>query len=196
MLKFLIEKGARLDVENSKKWSPLFAAEGVVYASSGIRRYPEAAALLREAIVARGIPVDEAGRLVRGAPPVSATSAAAGSQRTNWDGIFTAAQVKRGQDVYRRACSACHLDNLKGDAVSPPLVGPTFTDRYVGSSVHDMVSALRSSMPQNAPDSLGDQGYVDLASYLLNANGNPVGATELPIDVNALMRIAVTNQSR
>jgi hypothetical protein len=54
VLKFLIEKGARLDVENSKKWSPLFAAEGVVYASSGIRRYPDAAALLREAMRSPG----------------------------------------------------------------------------------------------------------------------------------------------
>ena len=45
VLRFLIDKGARLDVENAKTWSPLFAAEGVVYASSGIRRYPEAAAL-------------------------------------------------------------------------------------------------------------------------------------------------------
>jgi hypothetical protein len=59
-----------------------------------------------------------------------------------------------------------------------------------------MISAIRGSMPQNAPDSLGDQGYVDLVSYLLNANGSPAGAAELPIDVTALMRIAVTNQSR
>jgi ankyrin repeat protein len=195
VLKFLIEKGARLDVENSKKWSPLFAAEGVVYASSGIRRYPEAAALLRESMAARGIAADEAGRLVRGGSAAAAATAA-GSQRTNWDGIFTAAQVKRGEDVYRRACSACHLDTLKGDSVSPPLLGPSFTDRYVGSSLHEMISAIRASMPQNAPDSLGDQGYVDLVSYLLNVNGSPAGAAELPIDVSALMRIAVTNQSR
>ena len=64
ILRLLVEKGARLDARNSKGWLPLFAAEGVVYASSGIRRYPEAAALLREAMVARGIAVDEAGRLL------------------------------------------------------------------------------------------------------------------------------------
>ena len=196
VLKFLIEKGARLDVENSKKWSPLFAAEGVVYASSGIRRYPEAAALLRDSMVARGIAADEAGRLVRAGGGAAAAGTAAGSQRTNWDGIFSAAQVKRGEEVYRRACSACHLDSLKGDSVSPPLLGPSFTDRYVGSNVHEMISAIRGSMPQNAPDSLGDQGYVDLVSYLLNANGSPAGAADLPIDVTALTRIAVTNQGR
>ncbi len=40
------------------------------------------------------------------------------------DGVFSAAQVKRGREVYARACSACHLDTLAGDAVSPPLTGP------------------------------------------------------------------------
>ena len=191
VLQFLIEKGARLDVENSKKWSPLFAAEGVVYASSGIRRYPKAAALLRQAMVAKGIAADETGRLVRTA---SAAPATAAPPRTAWDGIFTAPQVVRGQAVYARACAACHLDNLRGDAVSPPLLGPGFVDRYAGSSVHDMVTALRSSMPQNAPDSLGDQAYVDLAAYLFKVNGGPEGRAELPVDVNALMRIAVTSR--
>jgi S-disulfanyl-L-cysteine oxidoreductase SoxD len=113
--------------------------------------------------------------------------------RTTWDGVFTAAQAARGQAVYARACSACHLDNMKGDAVSPPLLGPGFVGRYAGSSLHDMVSALRSSMPQNAPDSLGDQAYVDLVAYLFKANGGQEGGVELPVDVNALMRIAVTS---
>jgi ankyrin repeat protein len=193
VLAFLIEKGARLDVENSKKWSPLFAAEGVVYASSGIRRYPEAAALLREAMAARGIAADETGRIVRGGGAASPAPAVAAPARTNWDGIVTAAQVKRGQEVYARACSVCHLDSLKGDAVSPPLLGRAFMDRYVGSSAHDMVTAIRTSMPQNAPDSLGDQRYVDLVGYLLSVNGSPTGGAELPLDVNALMRIAITD---
>jgi ankyrin repeat protein len=196
VLEFLIEKGARLDVENAKKWSPLFAAEGVVYASSGIRRYPEAAALLREALVARGIELDEAGRLVgrpTEAAPAAATTAA--PQKTSQDGIFSAAQVTRGQAVYRRACSACHLDHLRGDAVSSSLLGPDFMNRYVGASVHEMITAVRSSMPQNAPDSLGDDAYVDLISYLLSTNGSPAGTRDLPIDVNELGRILVTSQS-
>lgn len=198
VLKFLIDKGARLDVENSKKWSPLFAAEGVVYASSGIRRYPEAAALLRQAMLAKGIEADESGRIVRGrAAPAAATAAAAGvAARTTLDGVVTDAQVKRGQEVYARACSACHLDSLAGDAVSPALVGPGFMGRYEGSSAHDMVTAIRASMPQNAPDSLGDQRYVDLVAYLLSVNGSPRGAAELPVDVNALMRITVASKAQ
>jgi ankyrin repeat protein len=160
VVQFLIERGARLDVENSKKWSPLFAAEGVVYASSGIRRYPEAAALIRQAMMARGLQADESGRLIRsaapGTAPAGATRSAARSgatapPRTNWDGVFTAAQASRGQTVYARACAACHLDSLAGDAVSPTLLGPTFMNRFDGSSAHDMVTALRTTMPQTRP---------------------------------------------
>ncbi len=66
--------------------------------------------------------------------------------------------------------------------------------RYTGQSAHDMITAIRGSMPQNAPDSLGDQPYVDLVAYLLSVNGSPGGAADLPIDVNALMRITVASK--
>ena len=59
-----------------------------------------------------------------------------------------------------------------------------------------MVQAIRSSMPQNAPDSLGDRAYVDLVSYLLKMNGSRTGATELPIDVAELEKIAITAEPR
>jgi mono/diheme cytochrome c family protein len=194
VLKYLVENGARLDVENVKKWSPLFAAEGVVYASSGIRRYPDAAAYLRSTMIAQGLEVDEAGRLT-GRTAAARTVATARPQRTLAEGVFSAAQATRGQEVYRRGCSACHLQTLTGDSVSPTLIGPEFMNRYAGSTLHEMISALRASMPQNAPDSLGDQGYVDLVSYLLSANGSPPGSRDLPIDVNELARIVVTSQS-
>ena len=57
-------------------------------------------------------------------------------------------------------------------------------------------TAIRGSMPQNAPDSLGDQAYIDLLAYLLNANGSPTGSSDLPSDVNALMQISVTSQQQ
>ncbi len=61
VIQFLAEKGAKLDVANKKQWTPLLAAEGVVYASSGIRRYPEAAALIRRLMRERG-PADSGDR--------------------------------------------------------------------------------------------------------------------------------------
>jgi ankyrin repeat protein len=190
VIQFLADKGARLDVYNKKRWTPLFAAEGVVYASSGIRRYPEAAALLRKLMLDRGIQADQSGRITN-LSASRAAEAAPAPTRSNWDGIFSEDQARRGQQVYARACAVCHLDTLRGDSVSPPLVGPAFFARYPDMTLLEMVSAIRSSMPQNAPDSLGDQAYVDLAAYLLEMNGSHAGDSELKTDVAALESIVV-----
>jgi mono/diheme cytochrome c family protein len=193
VIQFLADKGARLDVANKKQWTPLLAAEGVVYASSGIRRYPEAAALIRKLMRERGLPIPE---IVRdgGAVPIAKAAGAPVAGKTNSDGVFAEAQARRGQQVYQRACAACHLDSLQGDAVSPTLVGPAFMARFAGQSAHEMVQNLRASMPQNAPDSLGDRAYIDLVAYLLQANGSPAGALELPLDVAELERITIVEQ--
>ena len=195
VIQFLADKGARLDAENKKHWSPLVAAEGVVYASSGIRRYPEAAALIRKLMRDRGLPIPEIEH-IGGAVPVVKSTTLADNARTNWDGVYTDSQAQRGRDVYRRACAVCHLESLQGDAVSPPLVGPTFLARFSGQTAHEMVQAIRASMPQNAPDTLGDRAYIDLMAFLLNANGNTPGASELPLDVAELEKIVITTERR
>jgi ankyrin repeat protein/mono/diheme cytochrome c family protein len=195
VIQFLADKGARLDAENKKHWTPLVAAEGVVYASSGIRRYPEAAALIRKLMRERGLAIPEIEHIGGAAPVVKATALAANA-RTNWDGVYTDAQAQRGRDVYRRACAVCHLDTLEGDAVSPRLTGPAFLGRFNGQTAHEMVQAVRASMPQNAPDTLGDRAYVDLIAFLLNANGGRPGASELPLDVAELEKIVITAEQR
>ena len=194
VIQFLSDKGAKLDVANKKQWTPLLAAEGVVYARSGIRRYPEAAALIRKLMREKGLPIPEIERNGGAVPIVKSASAASASGKTNWDGVFTEQQAQRGQQVYQRACSACHLESLQGDDVSPALVGKGFLARFSGLSAHEMVQNLRASMPQNAPDSLGDRAYIDLVSYLLKANGSKTGALELPLDVAELEKIAIVDR--
>jgi len=198
VIQFLADKGAKLDVYNKKRWTPLFAAEGVVYASSGIRRYPEAAALLRKLMLERGIQADQSGRITNmsAAQLKASADAAAAPARTNWDGIYSDEQAERGHQVYTRACAVCHLDTLKGDAVSPTLVGPTFLARFPDFTAFEMVTAIRNGMPQNAPDSLGDQAYIDLVAYLLKMNGSPSGAADLKPDVAELEKIAITGQPK
>jgi hypothetical protein len=55
-----------------------------------------------------------------------------------------------------------------------------------------MLQTIRRTMPQEAPDSLPLQGYVDIVSYLLKANGSPAGGTELPPDSSKLQQIRIT----
>lgn len=108
---------------------------------------------------------------------------AAGAQaaRTTSDGIGTAAQVTRGEAVYRRACARCHLDDLVGVDRFPALVGDAFFDKWIGGTVATFVDRMRS-MPADAPASLPDADYVDLAVFVLNANGVPTGQGPLAAD--------------
>ena len=57
-IQFLIEKGAKLDARNAKGWIPLTAADGVEYTPAVLKRYPEAAALLK-AMREQGLPIPE-----------------------------------------------------------------------------------------------------------------------------------------
>ena len=44
-------------------------------------------------------------------------------------------------------------------------------------------------MPQEAPDSLGAEAYVDIVSYLFKANGSPAGSGELTPDRARLQQV-------
>jgi uncharacterized protein len=195
VIALLAERGARLDVENAKGWTPLIAADGVVYGSSGIRRYPEAAVLLRELLRERGADVRELEHVPNGIVPVREARAPE-TRHTNWDGVFSDAQAERGRQVYQRECAFCHREDLLGDTTAPELVGETFTKRWLGTTAHDMVELIRETMPQNAPDSLGDQAYVDLISYLLKVNGSPTGAADLAITASELRQVLITERPR
>ena len=191
-IQFLIDKGAKLDVRNAKGWIPLTVADGVEYTPAVLKRYPEAAALLRKTMRDRGLPVPEGTHSpeVTLAPPTAQSTSPA--TRTIWDGVFTQAQADRGRDQYRKSCASCHKADLLGESAAPPLAGPEFSQRWVGSNVDDLLTTIRRSMPQDAPDSLGTPAYVDLVSYLLSVNGSPAGANDMPLESAGLKQIQFT----
>ena len=191
-IQFLIDKGAKLDVRNAKGWIPLTVADGVEYTPAVLKRYPEAAALLRKTMRERGLPVPEGTHSpeVALAPPTAQSPSPA--TRTIWDGVFTQAQADRGRDQYRKSCASCHKADLLGESAAPPLAGPEFSQRWVGSNVDDLLTTIRRSMPQDAPDSLGTPAYVDLVSYLLSVNGSPAGANDMPLEAAGLKQIQFT----
>jgi ankyrin repeat protein len=59
VIQALADKGARLDVVNKKNWMPVTAADGVEYTPAVLKRYPEAAALLRKLMRERGLAVPD-----------------------------------------------------------------------------------------------------------------------------------------
>ena len=196
VIQFLADKGARLDVANKKQWTPLLAAEGVVYASSGIRRYPEAAALIRRLMRERGLPIPEIERDGGAVPIIKATAAsdatpnqlgrrlhraagAAAVSRCISARVPPATSTRCRATPCRRRCRAAHF--WRGSPGRAHM-------RWCRTCVR--------SMPQNAPDSLGDRAYVDLVAYLLKANGGRPGALELSLDVAELERITISDRPR
>lgn len=133
----------------------------------------------------------------------AAQPAAPAPGRTVWDRVYSKAQSARGEEAYKLSCGYCHKDDLSGgfmdDGVgrAVPLAGPTafnssFAARWKDQTLGDMVYAIASTMPKEAPTSLPLSAYVDIVTYLLEKNGVPAGSTELPADVAALRGIAVT----
>ena len=145
-------------------------------------------------------PRSGAGVVVIGAMAVAAALAAVGNTKvlaqegTTSAGVFTEEQAARGKEAYERECAACHLEDMLGDGIAPPLIGVPFSFRWADLSVAAMFEAIRTTMPQGAPASLSPQAYVDIIAYLLDANEYPTGESELPVNEAALQQIVVDDK--
>jgi S-disulfanyl-L-cysteine oxidoreductase SoxD len=178
---------------------PVTAADGVEYTPAVLKRYPEAAALLRRLMAEKGLRVPPStqpgsGGTVPAAvvPPRSASQTA--GKRSAWTGVFTDEQARRGQASYRQSCARCHAEDLLGERAAPALVGQPFTSRWSNVTVDEVLQVIRRTMPQEAPDTLGTPTYVDIISYLLKENGAQPGTAELPADSGRLQEIMVTSR--
>jgi len=98
------------------------------------------------------------------------------------DGVFTAQQAGRGRALYNQSCASCHMEDLTGKDVAPSLIAGTFSSHFGGAPIGDLVNRVRTTMPQNSPNSLTAQGYLDIVAYMLQANGAPAGGQELSAD--------------
>jgi alcohol dehydrogenase (cytochrome c) len=94
---------------------------------------------------------------------------------------FTEAQAAAGRSSYLANCVGCHLADLRGANEARPLVGPDFMRTWGGRTAQELVAFLSVTMPPPpaAPGSLGTQSYVNLAAFLLQANGAAAGADSL-----------------
>jgi S-disulfanyl-L-cysteine oxidoreductase SoxD len=111
------------------------------------------------------------------AAPVAASAQGA---KTQWDGVYTVEQAKRGEKLYAEKCSSCHGPDMNGGEMAPGLTGGEFTSNWNDLSLGDLFERMRISMPQNAPGSLSRQENADILSYILNKGNYPAGKAELP----------------
>jgi mono/diheme cytochrome c family protein len=129
--------------------------------------------------------------LTAGAVWVAAQGAPA--RRSVWDGVYTDGQSKRGRESYEYACATCHAPDLDGDPSRdvPALYGEDFINEWSTHTVKDLFDVIQKAMPKDSPGSLRAETYVDIVTYLLQANEFPSGAQELPADVTVLERVRI-----
>ena len=99
--------------------------------------------------------------------------------RSVWDGVYTEEQAKRGEEVYKKECAACHGAELTGGESAPPLTGGAFQANWNGLTLGDLFDRIRKTMPQSKPSSLTRQQDSDVLAFMLSVNKFPAGKTEL-----------------
>ncbi len=94
------------------------------------------------------------------------------------DGVYTPAQARRGEEQFEQHCASCHRRDLGGFS-GPPLKGDRFLDQWREFPFDVLFNVLRTQMPLDRPGALPPGAYLDIAAYILEANGLPAGDAEL-----------------
>ena len=105
--------------------------------------------------------------------------------RTVNDGVYSEAQEKRGQTLYREKCAQCHGEAL-GGAVGPPLTGSAFNAEWGARSLSDLAGKIRNTMPPNDQGKTTAPQAIDLVAYILQAGKYPSGGADLSADETVL----------
>jgi hypothetical protein len=104
------------------------------------------------------------------------------------DGVYTDAQAMRGAAVYDGECSGCHRGDL-GGATGPALREQRFARSFADKDLKTLFTKIATTMPRNAPASLGDNVYLDIVAHVLKENGFPAGPQELAADALEGIRV-------
>ena len=101
---------------------------------------------------------------------------------------FTEDQVAAGLAAYQANCAtSCHQNDMSGNGPIAALRGTPFTSVWNNRSVADLVTAMRTQMPPTNVGGLPLQTYVDLAAFILSANGGEIGENPLTANSDALI---------
>lgn len=117
---------------------------------------------------------------------VGANGTVFAQQKSQWDGVYTEEQAKRGEPLYAEKCSSCHGPDMNGGEMAPSLSGGEFQANWNDLTLGDLFERMRISMPQNNPGSLSRQQNADILSAILRKGNYPAGKTELPTQTEML----------
>lgn len=107
-----------------------------------------------------------------------ATQPSAAQAQSGASPSFTTEQAEAGGAAYARECATCHGDALEGVGITPGLAGDRFAVRWGGQRLDRLWTEMQR-MPPTSPGELAVQTYVEIAAYLLRANGVAAGGRPL-----------------
>src|SRR5260370_37961751 len=90
-------------------------------------------------------------------------------------GPFTAQQATAGNAAYQAHCASCHLVNLAGRNEAPPLAGSNFMSTWGVRSTRELFTYIQTTMPPVNAGQLDRQTYLEIAAFILEANGAVAG---------------------
>jgi len=99
----------------------------------------------------------------------------AGSDVTVRDKVYSQEQSKRGRASYDGKCASCH----DGGTMGPELWGDAFLTQWENKDVGAFFTRIQTTMPEDAPGSLGEKEVLDIIAYVIQTNGFPAGDTEI-----------------
>jgi outer membrane protein assembly factor BamB/mono/diheme cytochrome c family protein len=118
-----------------------------------------------------------------------ASTPAASAEKSDGAPASFQLQASRGKEEYDKSCASCHGQDLGGRDPAPALTGETFSTHWIGRTANDLFGKTHSTMPQNKPDSLPRQEYLDIVAFLLKSNGISVGDAGMADNEEALKKI-------
>ena len=112
-------------------------------------------------------------------------ASAQGATRTVRDRVFSAAQVQKGQKIFKAICTNCHeIEEFTGPGA--------YLEDHEGKPLWDTFDFIWSNMPDDDPSSLEPAEYAAVLAYIFSVYGLPAGEADLPTDRKVLELITIT----
>jgi len=111
----------------------------------------------------------------------SFAEAAAGTQKTSNDGIYTKAQADGAKAQYAKLCLECHTFTVeaKKKPEDLPLGDEPFFRTWEGKTIDELVSVIVLTMPNDGSAVVNEDEALNLMAYVLQQNGFPAGTAPL-----------------
>lgn len=119
------------------------------------------------------------------------------SERTIWDGVFTATQAEAGMALYTKNCAGCHGKTGRGSPGGPGITGANLNKKWEDVSLFDFYTFAHTQMPPGKAGTIGnEQDYVNIVAYVLDLHGAEPGTSELVYNEDQLSNIYIVRKPK